>query len=151
MTDPPVRQTSTVPTAEDVVPPAAPSPSGWVVFGAVLLVLAAVLHAVEGLVALTEPDHYLTGSAGLAVPVSWTTWGWAHIALGVAAFLAGLGLLAGARPARVAAVVIACLSAVVHVAFAAAQPFWSVIVIALDVAVIFAAVVHGRDLRATSS
>jgi hypothetical protein len=37
------------------------------------------------------------------------------------------------------------------VAFAAAQPFWSVIVIALDVAVIFAAVVHGRDLRATSS
>jgi hypothetical protein len=56
-------------------------------------------------------------------------------------------MLSGNPVARVAGVVLAALSAVVNLAFLAAYPIWSVLVIALDVVVIYAIVVHGRELR----
>jgi hypothetical protein len=47
-------------------------------------------------------------------------------------------------------VVIAVLSALANLAFISAYPIWSTIVIALDVIVIYAIVVHGRELKAPS-
>jgi len=46
-----------------------------------------------------------------------------------------------------AGVVIAFLSALVNLAFISAFPVWSVILIALDVIVIYAITVHGRELK----
>jgi hypothetical protein len=45
---------------------------------------------------------------------------------------------------------IAFLSAVVNLAFISAYPIWSTIMIALDVLVIFAIIVHGRELKVDS-
>jgi hypothetical protein len=50
--------------------------------------------------------------------------------------------------ARVVGVVIACLSALVNLAFIAAYPVWSTIMITIDVIVIYAIIVHGRELKA---
>jgi hypothetical protein len=127
--------------------PAASGWAGWVVFAGVMMILLGAFQAIEGLVALFTRDYYHVRPGGLAVHVSYTTWGWVHLIIGIAAALTGLGLLAGNLVARVLGVVFAVASAVVNMAFAAASPAWSVIVIAVDVVVIFAIVTHGRELR----
>jgi hypothetical protein len=81
------------------------------------------------------------------VNVDYNTWGWTHIIIGLVAVLAGVGLLAGNMAARIVGVGIAFLSALVNLAFISAYPVWSVILITLDVIVIYAIIVHGRELK----
>jgi len=128
-------------------PPAASGWTGWVVFAGVMLILLGVFHVIEGLVALLRDDVLLVRPGGLVVHVSYTTWGWVHLILGIVAGLTGLGLLAGNIVARIVGVVLALVSAIVSLAFVSAQPVWSVIVIILDVIVIYAITVHGRELK----
>jgi hypothetical protein len=52
--------------------------------------------------------------------------------------------------ARVAGIAIALISAILNLVFISAYPVWSTIVIAIDVIVIYAIVVHGRELKSTS-
>jgi uncharacterized protein (DUF983 family) len=44
-------------------------------------------------------------------------------------------------------VILAVVSAVLNFAFIAAYPFWSTIVIALDVFIIYALTAHGREMK----
>ena len=48
---------------------------------------------------------------------------------------------------RIAGLVVAGLSAVVNLGFLVAAPVWATLVIALDVVVIYALTVHGRELE----
>ena len=79
--------------------------------------------------------------------MDFTAWGWVHLVLGIVAGLTGVGLLTGNTVARIVGVGIAGLSALVNLAFMPAYPVWSVLAIALDVVVIYAIVVHGREVR----
>ena len=127
--------------------PAATGWTGWVVFGGVMLIMVGVFQIVEGLVALFNDGFYVVRPSGLVVNVDYNTWGWAHLVIGVIAGLTGVGLLAGNMVARWLGVIIAGISAVVNLAFIAAFPVWSTIMITLDVIVIYAIVVHGRELK----
>jgi hypothetical protein len=124
--------------------------AGWVVFGGVMLIMVGIFQFFQGLVALADDGFYLVRSDGLLVNVDYTTWGWVHVVVGAVAGLTGVGLMAGNMVARMVGVVIAVLSAVVNLAFISAYPIWSTIVIALDVIVIYAIIVHGRELKAQS-
>jgi len=121
--------------------------AGWVVFGGVMLIMVGLFQVIQGLVALFDDGFYLVHPSGLMVHANYNTWGWIHLAIGVIAALTGLGLLAGNMAARVLGVIIAGLSAVANLAFISAYPIWSTIIIALDVLVIFAIIVHGGDLK----
>jgi hypothetical protein len=121
--------------------------AGWVVFGGVMLVIMGVFHIVQGLVALFDDGFYAVSSNGLVVDVDYNTWGWIHIVIGLVGVGVGVGLMAGNLAARMAGVVIAFLSALVNIAFITAYPVWSVMVIVLDVIVIYAIIVHGRELK----
>jgi hypothetical protein len=118
-----------------------------VVFGGVMMIMVGAFQVIEGLVALFDDGFYLVRSNGLIVNVNYNTWGWTHLLIGVVALLVGVGLLAGNTVARVAGVVIALLSALVNLAFISAYPIWSTILITLDVIVIYAIIVHGRELK----
>jgi hypothetical protein len=120
---------------------------GWVVFGGVMLIMVGLVHVVQGLVALLDDEKYLVTQGGLLVNVDFTVWGWVHLLLGIVAALTGAGLLTGNMLARIIGVGIAGLSALVNLAFMPAYPVWSSIAIALDVVVIYAIVVHGREVR----
>jgi hypothetical protein len=120
---------------------------GWVVFAAVMLVLLGAMHAFQGVVALVREEFFVVGKSGLVVSVDYTAWGWAHLVGGALAVVVGIGLLAGQVWARLVAVLVAVLSALVNVAFLAAYPLWSALMIAVDVLVIWAVTVHGDELR----
>ena len=123
---------------------------GWVVFAAVIMMMAGGFHALMGLVALFRDDYYVTTSSGLALTFDYTQWGWTHLVLGAVVFAAGLGLFLGQTWARVVGVVLAVVSALANMLFIGAYPLWSITVITLDVLVIYALVVHGRELRAVT-
>jgi hypothetical protein len=120
---------------------------GWIFFAGIILIMIGSFQAIAGLVALFNDDYYLVGKSGLVVSVDYTAWGWVHLVLGVVAFLTGIGMMIGQAWARVTGIILAVLSAIVNLAFVAAYPVWSVLVIALDVIVIYALAVHGREAR----
>lgn len=139
---------------EEEAPPAPPAPPSrepmtrwqrWVAFAGVVLVLVGLYEFMEGLVGILNPGYYVAASR-LPVHLSQQAWGWAHLVLGVVAVVAGLGVFAGNTLARVVGVVVALLSAVVNLAWLRSYPAWGVVVIALDVIVIYALTVHGREL-----
>lgn len=121
--------------------------TGWVAFAGAMLILLGLFHAVEGLVALLDKSYYLVAPSGLVVNVSYTAWGWVYLAFGVLAVLIGIGVLTGNRVAQFAGAAIAALSAIVNLAFIAAYPLWSMVVIVVDVIVIYAIMVHGREMK----
>lgn len=122
---------------------------GWVVFAGVMLVMLGAFHVIQGLVALLRDEVFVVGKEGLVVNVDYTTWGWAHLIGGVVAVLVGVCLLAGQLWARIVAVVVAMLSAILNIAFLPAYPVWSALMIAVDILVIWAVTVHGSELKKT--
>lgn len=120
---------------------------GWIVFAAVMMVMIGGLHVIEGLVALFNDSYYLVTESGLVVTVDYTAWGWVHLIIGIIVVLAGVALFTGRMWARVIGVCVALLSILINFAFIAAYPFWSVTVIAVDIFIIYALVVHGREMR----
>jgi hypothetical protein len=124
--------------------------TGWVVFASFMMILLGVFQAVQGLVAIFDDGFYRVSESGLVVNVDYTVWGWTHLLLGVLILISGVGVLAGNLAARIVAVVLAGLSALVNMVFIEAYPVWSVIIITVDVLVIYALIVHGRELRGST-
>ena len=128
----------------------APEPTawtGWVVFAAVMMTLVGTFQAIQGLVALFDDGYYVVGPEGLVVSVDYTAWGAVHLLVGLVILGAGFGVLAGNVLARTVGVILAVLSAVLNLAFIAAYPLWSTIVIAIDVIIIYALTAHGGEVR----
>jgi hypothetical protein len=120
---------------------------GWVVFAGVAMITLGAFHIIDGLVALFEKGYYSVTSSHLVLHVNYSAWGWAHLGLGVLFVLVGFGVLAGQTWARVIGIALAVISAVVNLAFIAAYPVWGVIFIALDIVIIYALAMHGREIR----
>jgi hypothetical protein len=118
----------------------------WVFFAVLLLVLLGSVHLGVGLVGLVQPQMLAGTRAGLALPISLTAVAGLHVALGVADWVAGVGLLRGLRWARVATIVLACLGAIVNFLFIANDPAWSAIALALTGVIVYAVVVHGHEV-----
>ena len=121
--------------------------ASWVVFGGTMLVILGGFHIIEGLVAVFRDEVFVVGQRGLVVNVDYTAWGWIHILGGGFMILIGACLIAGQMWARIFAVIIAGLSAFANIAFLPAYPVWSAIMIALDVIIIWAVIVHGSELK----
>jgi len=65
---------------------------------------------------------------------------------GIIVVLAGFGVFSGAVWARTVGVFIAAVSALVSFAWIPLYPIWSIVLIAIDVTIIWALTVHGRDI-----
>ena len=119
---------------------------GFIMFAAIMMIMAGVFQALQGLVAIFENEFYVA-TRNYLFQFDATTWGWIHLIIGVIVALAGWGLLSGRTWARVAAITLAVLSAIANFLFIPYYPFWSLLIITLDVFVIWAVAAHGGDLR----
>ncbi|GID93786.1 hypothetical protein ACFQFC_07100 [Amorphoplanes digitatis] len=120
---------------------------GWVLFAGIIMLTGGFFNVMGGIVALVRDDFYLVGSSGLVLSVDYTAWGWFLLLFGVLMLFAGYGVMVGQTWARVTGIVLAVLNAVMHMVFMPAYPIWSIIVITLDVFIIFALAVHGRETK----
>lgn len=115
--------------------------SGWamtgVAFAAAMLLMTGAFQAVVGFAAILD-DEFFVLVRGYAFDLDITTWGWIHLVLSLAVIATGVGLLARARWAAVIALFLTVLSAIDNFFFIPYAPFWSLLLIALDVWVIWA-------------
>jgi hypothetical protein len=127
-----------------------PEPTGWVgwiAFAGIMMMMLGSFHAIAGLVGIFQDKYYLVGSSQLVIHADYTTWGWVHLIAGIVIACAGAALLTGQMWARVVAILCAFASALINVAFLSAYPIWSTIMITVDILVIWAVMVHGREMR----
>jgi len=115
--------------------------TGLAAFAASMLLIIGMFQMLEGLAALVD-DELLLAVGGYVYELDVTVWGWAHLLLGALAALTGVFLFRGALWARAAGIVLAGISAVANFAFAPYYPLWAVLIIALDIAVIWALVAY---------
>ena len=120
---------------------------GYAVFAAVMLMLIGAFHFMAGLVGILDDDFYVV-TGKWVFEFDTTTWGWIHMIGGVLVVLAGLSVLKGHMYGRIIGTSVAAISALANFAWLPYQPWWSVLMIALSIAVIWALTVHGRDLAA---
>ncbi len=121
---------------------------GFTMFAAFMMILIGSFHVIAGLAGIIDDQFY-------AVTQEWvlqfdiTTWGWIHLIAGIVVLIAGLSLFTGAVWARTVGVILATLSAIANFAWLPYYPFWSLAIIAIDIFVIWALTVHGRDIAST--
>jgi hypothetical protein len=120
---------------------------GWSLFAAVMLITVGCFQVIAGIAAIAEDDIYAQ-TPNYILELDVTTWGWAHLLLGAILILSGLGIMTGNVLARSVGVLVAAVSMVANFAFIPWYPIWSIAVIAIDVAVIWALTAHGRDVVA---
>jgi hypothetical protein len=118
---------------------------GWVVFAGTIAVISGIFNIIQGLVALFD-DQYFVVARGELLLLDFTAWGWIHLVVGVVMLLVGFGIIRGSPWGLVGGVVLAGVQAILQLAFLAAYPIWSILIIALDVVVIYALIVHGREM-----
>jgi hypothetical protein len=119
---------------------------GFIMFAAIMMIMSGVFQALQGLVAIFENEFYVA-TRNYTFQFDATTWGWIHLVIGLLVAFAGYGLLSGRTWARAAAIALAVLSAISNFLFIPYYPFWSLLIITLDIFVIWAIVAHGGNLR----
>lgn len=121
---------------------------GWGWFAAIVIIIAGVFDALFGLVAILMPGSaYFVAAEGGLFLFDVSGWGWWHLVIGIALILVGVALTTGATWARVTAIILVAFNGLSQLALLPVQPWWSLIVLALDILVLFALTVHGRELK----
>ncbi len=112
---------------------------GGTVFAATIMVIIGIFQILIGIAAIAQDQFFVVqgGADNYAYNLDTTAWGWAHLGVGVIVALTGFFLFSGATAARVVGIIIAGLSAIANFAFIPYQPFWALLVIALDIFVIW--------------
>ena len=114
---------------------------GLITFAAVLLVIIGCFNLIYGIAAIAN-SHVFTANAHYVFG-DLRTWGWITLIIGVLQLLAGAGVLAGSQWARWFGVAVLGLSAIDQMFFIPAYPFWSLMIIAVDVVALYGLCAYG--------
>jgi uncharacterized membrane protein len=114
--------------------------SGWAVggtvFAATILMLIGIFQSIAGLVAIFDDNFYVV-TRNYTFDLDTTAWGWIHLLIGILLVVVAYGLFARSPWAGVTAIMLASLSAIVNFFFIPYYPFWSILLIAMNIWVIW--------------
>lgn len=106
-------------------------------FAGMMLVTLGALGVLQGITALAKDKIYVTG-VNYVYSFDLTTWGWVAVGIGSLAVIAGIGVLVEQSWGRILGIVIAVFSTLANFMFIPYYPVWSIVVIAIDIAAIWA-------------
>jgi hypothetical protein len=117
-----------------------PEATGWAIggitFAATMLIIIGAFQAIAGLVAIVDDQFYVV-ARNYTFDLDVTGWGWIHLILGILLLATGFGLFSGKTWAALTALFLAALTAIENFFFIPYYPFWSILVIALCIWVIW--------------
>jgi hypothetical protein len=125
-----------------------PVVAGAAIFAAIMLIMAGCFNLIIGLAALFKGGNYLALSDSGTLVFNLTAWGWILLIFCIVQFAAGMGIWRGALWARLIGIAAAVLNAMAHMTFVGTNPFWSLIVIAVDILIIYALAVYSGPAMA---
>jgi hypothetical protein len=112
-----------------------------IVFASVRLVVMGCFNPIYGIAAIAN-SHVFTANAHYVFG-DLRTWGWITLIIGVLQLGAAAGVLAGNQLARWFAVAVLGLNAIDQMFFIPAYPFWSLMIIAVDVVALYGLCAYG--------
>ena len=115
--------------------------SGWVIFAAVMLIIAGVLNVIWGIAAIADSKFFIQDQKYILSNLN--LWGWITLIIGVLQLLAGFSLWSGNIYGRVMAILFASLSALAALLSIPAYPFWSLAIFAIDIIIIYQVSLYG--------
>ena len=117
---------------------------GLVLFAGVLLLVVGFWNLIYGIAAIAQSHvfvanaHYVFGDL--------RTWGWITLIIAALQILAGIGVMTGNQVARWAGIILVGLNAINQMFFIPAYPFWSLMIIAVDIVALYGLCAYGsRD------
>ena len=115
--------------------------SGWAVggisFAAIMMLMIGSFQVIAGLAAIFN-DEFFVVTRNYTFDLDVTAWGWIHLILGILLFIAGWGLFGRKLWAGMFAIVLALLTAIENFFFIPYYPWWSLLVIAICIWVMWA-------------
>jgi hypothetical protein len=110
---------------------------GLTIAAAIMMMVSGAWNFLEGLAAIIRGSYFIV-LPNYAFNLSVTGWGWFHLILGAVVFAAGALLFTDKVWARGVAIVVVAVSAIINFLYIPYYPFWSLALIAIDIAVIWA-------------
>jgi len=114
---------------------------GLVLFAGVLLLVAGFWNMIYGIAAIAT-SHVFVGNAHYVFG-NQRAWGWVTLILAVLMLLAGVGVMVVNQAARWFGVVVVGLNAINQMFFLPAYPFWSLMIIAVDIVALYGLCAYG--------
>ncbi len=119
---------------------------GWIWFAGIMMIMVGVFNAINGLVAIFNQNFYVRIGSQVAV-FNLTSWGWIHLIIGILLIATGAALTVGQPWARIVGIVLVAINAIAQMMSLTTYPWWSLLVIAVDVFVLYALIVHGEEAK----
>jgi len=120
--------------------------SGWAegltAFAGLMMILIGGFQFFEGLAAVIKDQFYVVGP-NYIYDLDVTAYGWIHMIWGVVVCATGFAVMAGRTWGRVVGIGVVIINATVQFFYIPYYPIWAVLLIALDVACIWALTVSG--------
>jgi hypothetical protein len=119
--------------------------NGYTVFAVTIMLVLGLWQLLAGLTAVARDGLYVA-TAGYTYAFDIAGWGWLVLLLGVLIGGTGIAVLQGRSWGDRTAIVLACLSILVNFLLIPFYPIWSLLIIALNVALIWALTTPGRNV-----
>ncbi len=116
---------------------------GMLIYASVLLGVIGLFNLLDGIAAVAQSSFFVAGVKYVVGDLR--AWGIAVTILGGLQVLAAVGVMAGNQLARWFGVAVLGINAVVQMFFIPSYPFWSLMILALDVVGIYALCAYGRE------
>jgi len=114
---------------------------GLVLFASILLLVIGCFNLIYGIAAIAQ-SHVFTAHAHYVFG-DLRSWGWITLIFGCLQLLAAAGILAGSQAARWFAVAVIALNTIEQMFSIPAYPFWSLLIIAMDVIALYGLCAYG--------
>ena len=115
---------------------------GWIRFASLALIIVGGLSLISGLIAFIDEGYFVVRKSELLIVGSYKAWGSAHLVLGLLLLVSGWAVGAGKTWGRVVATIVAIFNIFAQFSFIPSAPVASFLIIAFDVAIIYALTVH---------
>ena len=109
-----------------------------------MLLVVGIFNVIDGIAAIGN-SHLFVANAHYVIG-DLRAWGWVTLIFAALQIVAGVGVMAGNQYARWSGVALVGLNAVSQMFFIPAYPFWSLMIIAMDIVALYGLCAYGsRD------
>jgi hypothetical protein len=120
-----------------------PPGTGLALFAGVMMIITGVNQVLLGISALLNDNVYVR-TPNYVYSFDLTAWGWIHLLFGILLVATGFGVLMGQGWGRAVGIGLVSLNLIANFLFLPYFPLWSLLLIALDGAIIWALAVSGE-------
>ena len=117
--------------------------SGWLIFSAVVLIVAGVMRIFDAIWAFRYDGTVVDNLHDAFFGHSLTTYGWIWLIVGIVLILAGIAVIQGSQIARWVGILAGAVAAISAIGWLPYYTGWSIVYMAAGVLVIYALSVYG--------